>query len=376
MGGGAEMMLYRLLSKVDFEAFRYEVISFTDEGVLGTKIRELGASVYSLGMRRGRLSYSGIKYLKQLLKKNSPSLVQTWMYHADLIGGIIAKQVTSAPIVWNLRADIVPFSSDKRTFILTKACAILSSSLPSRIISCSEAARKAHISFGYDDSRIITLQNGFDLNTYKPDQNAYLEIREELRVQPNTLLIGVITRYDKRKDVPTLVAAIARLTALLPNVRFLLCGSGMEKGNLELMRILDHYGVRDCCFLLGRREDIPRLTAAFDIATSSSLSEGFPNVLGEAMACGVPCVATNVGDSAIIIGEAGTVVSPENPEALANAWRKILEMSIEQRHALGFAARHRIDEYFNITSVVIRYENLYRELLNGKSTEHYFPNNS
>ena len=363
MGGGAEMMLYKLLSKLSPEIFSSEVISLTDEGLFGAKIKELGISVYSLGMKRGRISCSGISYLSKILKKKSPAIIQTWMYHADLIGGLVGKQITKSPIVWNLRADIMPFSKDKRTYFLTKGCAIFSSQLPTRIVSCSEATRLAHVSFGYNAARTITIPNGFDLEVYCPNAVAAYSVRQELEIQSDVPLIGLMTRFDQRKDIPNFIEAAARFIKAMPQARFLICGNGMNRENEVLMRMLDEANIRECCFILGRREDIPRLTAALDVATSSSESEGFPNVLGEAMACGVPCVATDVGDSALIIGNTGIVVPPKNPQALADGWKKILTMDVEERRALGRAARRRIEENFSLDSVVARYENLYQELL-------------
>ena len=363
LGGGAEMMLYKLLSKLNPEIFSSEVISLTDEGLFGAKIEELGISVYSLEMKRGRINCSGISYLSKILKKKSPAIIQTWMYHADLIGGLVGKGSTKAPIVWNLRADIMPFAKDKRTYFLTKGCALFSSLLPSRIVSCSEATRQAHVSFGYDAARMVTIPNGFDLEVYQPSVVAARSVRQELGIQADVPLIGLMTRFDQRKDIPNFVEAAARFTQAIPHARFLICGNGMTVENEALMRMLDQANIRDSCFVLGRREDIPRLTAALDLATSSSESEGFPNVLGEAMACGVPCVATDVGDSALIIGDTGIVVPPKNPQALADGWKKILMMEVEERRNLGRAARQRIEENFSLDSVVARYENLYRELL-------------
>ena len=357
------MMLYKLLSKINPENFRSEVISLTDEGIFGSRIKELGISVYTLGMRRGRISRAGIMYLSEILKKTPPAIIQTWMYHADLIGGLIGKRSTKAPVVWNLRADIMPFSKDKRTYFLTKGGALFSSVLPTRIVSCSEATRQAHVSFGYNAAKMVTIPNGFDLDVYRTDPAAALSVRQELNLQREIPLIGFMTRFNQRKDIPNFIEAAARFIKVIPHVRFLICGHEMSQKNEALMRMLDQASIKKSCFVLGRREDIPRLTAALDLATSSSESEGFPNVLGEAMACGVPCVATDVGDSALIIGDTGIIVPPKNPQALADGWGKILMMDVEERRNLGQAARQRIEENFSLDSVVARYENLYRELL-------------
>ena len=346
-----------------FELTIFLSFSLTDEGLFGSRIKELGISVYTVGMRRGRISCTGIKYLSEILKKKSPAIIQTWMYHADLIGGLIGKQSTKAPIVWNLRADIMPFAKDKRTYLLTKGCALFSSLLPTRIVSCSEATRQAHVSFGYNAASTVTIPNGFDLDVYRTDPVAALSVRQELGLQREVPLIGFMTRFNQRKDIPNFIEAAAQFIKVIPQARFLICGHEMSQQNEALLRMLDQAQIKEFCFVLGRREDIPRLTAALDLATSSSESEGFPNVLGEAMACGVPCVATDVGDSALIIGNTGIIVPPKNPQALADGWGKILMMDVEERRNLGRMARQRIEDNFSLDSVVTRYENLYRELL-------------
>ncbi len=141
----------------------------------------------------------------------------------------------------------------------------------------------------------------------------------------------------------------------------MLCGDAVHWENHELVGWIDAAGIRERCHLLGRREDIPRLNAALDLASSSSCGEGFPNVIGEAMACGVPCVVTDVGDSALIVGDTGRVVPPKNPEALAGAWRELIERGPEQRHQLGAAARCRVGKHYSLQAIVAQYEKLYED---------------
>lgn len=367
IAGGAETMLYKLLSVTDREKFVSEVISLTDEGQLGRKIEALGVKVTTLGMPRGLPTPWGIRKLWNYLQKNPPDIIQTWMYHADLIGGGIARKVTAAPVVWNVRADVIPFSQDPKTYFITKVCALFSSLIPRKVISCSESARKVHIEIGYEAAKMLTIPNGFDLENYHPDPQAYTSVRKELGIDLSMPLIGLITRFDQRKDLPNFFAAAALLRAQMAPVQFLLCGNGIGWENKNLVAMIENAGVREHCFLLGRRDDIPRLTAALDVAASSSESEGFPNVLGEAMACGVPCVATDVGDSAYIIGSTGIIVPPRNAEALAAGWKKILSLNPEEKRMMGQVARQRIEEQFSLRSVTARYENLYSELIDVRS---------
>jgi glycosyltransferase involved in cell wall biosynthesis len=209
---------------------------------------------------------------------------------------------------------------------------------------------------------MVVIPNGTDVATFRPDPMARAAVRRELNLPEGAPLIGLVARFDPQKDPRNFVQAAARLHARRPEAQFLLCGHGMNWDNPALVRWIEGGGIRDRCYLLGRREDIPRLTAALDVATSSSATEGFPNVLGEAMACGVPCVATDVGDSAVIVGNTGHVVPPHTPGALADAWARLLDMPARERRDLGMRARERVASSFSIDSVVERYEALYRGL--------------
>jgi glycosyltransferase involved in cell wall biosynthesis len=362
--GGAQMMLYKLLSGSDRAIFATEVISLANVGPLDKKIRELDVPVRVLGMRPGTPNPLAVQKLARWLRRDPPQLIQTWMYHADLIGGLAAKLAGSIPVAWNIRHSNLGGTGEKRSTIWTvRACAWLSDWLPSRIVCCSEKARQVHIALGYAPDEMIVIPNGFDLTAFKPDPAARQSVRRELAIPENAPLIGLIGRFNAQKDHYTFVRAAARLCADLPDVHFLLCGDGIMSENAELFDWIRAAGIGDCCHLLGRREDMPRLTAALDIATTTSAyGEGFPNVVGEAMACAVPCVVTDVGDSALIVDGTGKVVPPRDPCALAEAWRVLIELDLESRVRLGLAARRRIRENFSLPIIVARYQELYAEL--------------
>lgn len=207
IAGGAETMLYRLLANMNGGHFASEVISMTDQGQLGEKIQQLGVPVTALGMNRVP-SVGKLKRLWSHLHSNPVDIIQTWMYHADLIAGIVGKLSTSAPIVWNIRANVAPYSKDKKTYLFTKACAYLSASLPARIISCSEAARLSHVHAGYEAGKIVTIPNGFDLNCSRAAPATLQPVRQELGLESTTPLIGLITRYDRRKDLPNFASTL------------------------------------------------------------------------------------------------------------------------------------------------------------------------
>jgi len=359
--GGAEMMLYKLLSRMKHSAVKNEVISLTDIGVVGKKIQELGVPVRSLGMRKRVPNPVALLKLTYWFMQDPPRYVQTWMYHADFLGGLAAKMAGNIPVIWGIRQSYFdPSSSKKTTILIAKICAWLSRIIPVRIICCSESSHQVHKQMGYSSKKMIVISNGFDLSAFKPDPSARLAVRKELGLSEETLIIGLIGRYDPVKDHSNFIHAAEHLSNIVPEVHFLLCGDGINWSNQDLVKCIKSTNIVDQFHLLGRRDDISKITAALDIACNTSYSEGFPNVIGEAMACGVPCVVTDVGDSAFIVGNTGKVVPPRNPEALVDAWLELINMGPEGRRQLGESARRRIQDNFNIDLIAKKYEKIYR----------------
>lgn len=375
--GGANVMLYRLVSRIDRKAFELGVISLTDIGLIGLKTRALGVPVRELGMSPGVPNPLAILRLTSWLRQDPPDVIQTWTYHADLIGGLAAWLAGRIPVAWGIHHTTSDRENTKRLTTWTvMACARLSRWLPTSIVCCSEASCRVHEQLGYPASKMLVIPNGFDLTAFRPDLEARQSVRQELGISDEVPLIGYVARFDPQKDHHNFIQAAARIHARLPETRFLMCGEGITWENLDLVEWIETAGLRDCCYLLGGREDIPRLMAGLDVATiSSAFGEAFPLVIGEAMACGVPCVATDLGDSAIIVGDTGVIVPPKNPQLLAEGWSRLLvSMSRAERAKLGVAARSRIKERYGLRKVVEQYENLYRSLGNsacrGERIEH------
>ncbi|HEX4948750.1 MAG TPA: glycosyltransferase [Blastocatellia bacterium] len=363
--GGAEMMLYKLLSQMNRDQFEACVITLIGGDSLKDRVENLGIKVYTLGMTRSNPSLAATIRLAKILRQRPPALVQTWMYHSDLMGGVVAKLLTKAPIVWNLQAsDIIHHPDNKTTWMTIKLCSFLSSGIPARIISCSEVACRLHAGLGYDKNKLLPIPNGVELLGFRPDPAARIALRQELGLAPEVRLVGLVARFHPQKDHHNFVQAAAHLHQIMPDIHFVLCGEDVTPNNQQLVEWISAAGLSNHCHLLGRREDTPRINAAIDVATlSSAFGEGFPNVLGEAMACETPCVVTDVGDSGLIVGDTGVVVPPRDPAALAKGWQKILQMNTEEKKALGLAARRHVEEKFGLPSVVARYEALYRDLL-------------
>jgi glycosyltransferase involved in cell wall biosynthesis len=366
-------MLYRVLSKMDVGRFENEVISLTSLGNIAQKIRAIGVPVRALGMKSGIPNPFSVVRLGQWIRKSKPQIVQTWMYHADLIGGLAARLAGEGRVVWNIRqANLDPKWNKPRTIWTAKACARLSRWLPECVVSCSHAALLLHTKLGYATHYMAVIANGFDLQEFRPDAAARTFVRRELELPDDALVIGMAARFHPVKDHRNFILAATRLHAKIPEVHFALCGLGVDSENTELSQWVAAAGLNAECHLLGPRQDLPCLLAAMDIFTSPSLSEAFPSVVGEAMACGIPCVVTNAGDSALIVGESGRIVPPGNPDALAEAWRELIEAGPDLRSHLGKTARLRIQHHFSLPAVVERYQEIYVELLGNTQQKRAF----
>jgi glycosyltransferase involved in cell wall biosynthesis len=362
--GGAEMMLFKLLSVRDGQADHVEVVSLTDIGPVGAKIAKLGIPVKALEMRRGMPSITALVRLAKRLRDTRPRIVQTWMYHADLLGGLAARIVGNVPVVWGIRNGMLEPRGNRRTTIWTaKLCARVSARVPRRIAVNSEKARRFHEGMGYCATKMKVIPNGFDLTAFKPDAGMRRSVRQELGLSPDALLIGLIARFDPQKDHRNFFEAAHELIQKRPDAHFILCGDGVDSDNTVLASWIGEFGTKRQFHLLGRRDDVPRLTAALDIASCSSYAEAFPNVLGEAMACCVPCATTDAGDAVFIVGNTGIVVPAKNPRALADAWLRLVEMGCEGREQLGQSARQRVKEEFDINVIASRYKGLYEDIV-------------
>ncbi len=356
--GGAERMLLKLVSGLS-DRFRPVVVSLEDTvGNIAGEFTRLGIPVHCLKMRGVASVPGGLVALTRLIREIRPDVVNTWLYHADLIGGLCARLAGCRAVSWNIRnGTLSPATSARTTRAVLWLNARLSSLIPAEILCCSEDARRIHVALGYDAGRIEVIPNGFDLAQFRPDPEAAAELRQALDIPPDAPLIGKIARFDPQKDHLTFVEAAALLHRSRPDTRFLLAGEDCDAGNAELNRWIAGHGLGAAFRLVGTRKDVARLTAALDIATSTSIyGEAFPNVLGEAMACAVPCVATDIGDAALIIGDTGRVVPSRRPDAVAAAWLDLLSLPADRRRALGAAARERISAHFEIGAIRRRYE--------------------
>ncbi len=363
--GGAENMLFKLVARMDRTEFAPEVISLSGIGPVGAMMREVGIPVRALEMRPNLPNPALVLQLARWLRQSRPQVVQTWLHHADLLGGIAARMAGRIPLAWNIRhSNLDPATIKRQTILIGRACARLSHTLPQRIVCCSEAGREEHARLGYDADKLLVIPNGFDLTAYQPSNIARHTVRTELGIPGDAPLIGLIGRFHPMKDHATFIQAAALLHRQRPDVHFLCCGEEITWQNEALASRIREANLSDRFHLLGQRGDMPQIAAALSIGTLCSLyGEGFPNVIGEAMACGVPCVVTDVGDSATIIGETGRVVPLRAPEALSAAWKNLLDRAPAAVERGAVAARQRVETLFALDAVVGRYQQMYKELI-------------
>ena len=353
-------MLLKLLQDINRKRFEPSVVCLTGQGPVGMQITELDIAVHVLNMRAATPSPAKLWQLRNLIKSINPDIVQTWMYHADLLGGISARLAGKQKIVWGIRNSNLDAKLVKRsTRWVAQACAALSGWLPKRILCCSWQAKDAHIALGYEASKFEVIANGFSLERFRPNTSARQTVRTSLAITFDAPLVGLIARFDPLKNHTGFLQVARQVRDKVPSAHFLLAGDGIDHSNAALCDRIEALKLQQCVHLLGRRGDMPSLMAALDLLVSTSHGEAFPNVLGEAMACGVPCVVTDAGDSAEIVGDTGRVVSIGDMEELANKVLQLLKMSVEDRHTLGRQARARIQAHYEIAKIVKQYESFY-----------------
>lgn len=357
--GGAEGVLFRLC--IHSSSTKHVVISLMDKGKYGPLLENAGVKVFCLGMNPGMPSIGRFWKLVDLIRSESPSAVQTWMYHADLLGGIAAKMAGVQKVFWGIRHSTLEKGKAKRsTIAVAKLCAMVSRFVPEKIVCCAHKALSVHRAIGYSAQKLVVIPNGYDLSEFTRNEHTASALRASLGVSRDTFLIGKVGRYDPFKDHNNLLSALSELRLSGVDFKCLLVGKGLSAENEELMGRIKELGLGDKTILAGQRTDIPAVMNALDLHVLSSSSEGFPNVLAEAMACGTPVVSTDVGDAGEIIGDSRSLCPPRDAKAL---FELILAMHTEWAEKPDdWAERrtrciHHIKDKFSIARMVSAYEN-------------------
>lgn len=363
-GGGAEAMLGNLVAVMDTSLWRTFVIVVDGRPwpEAASRLREAGAEVLDL-QSSSYLRPRALMKLFKLIREIEPDVIQTWMHHADFVGGWCARLAGYAPVIWGIHCREIhrnPGDSDRKMNLFRRLMAWSSRFIPRRIISCSAAAIEDHAKLGYPRAKMKWVPNGIDTARFVPDAGTRAAMRHDLRLPAHAPVIGFIGRFHEMKDLTTWLRAAALLQARIPNLHFLLCGGAeMDLGHCAraALSLVPH---RNQMHFIHFRNDPERIYPALDVFSLSSRTEACPMTLMEALSCGVPCVATDVGDCALLLGGGlGAVVPPRDPEALAHAWEEALASTEATRAALRREAVQR----FDIAVAARGYEALYQEAM-------------
>ncbi len=358
--GGAEASLVKLVGALP--GVRHRIVSLLPEGPLADAARAAGAEVTSLDIRGSLPGPGAFLRLVREIRDFAPDVVQTWLYHADLLGLAASRLAGDVPVAWNIRCSDMDFSLYRRTTRLVVRLLALFSTAPEAIISNSRAAVSHHQNIGYARRAFTVIPNGFDLDRFRPDPVVRKEMRASWGMRDDEPVAGYVGRLDAMKDIPLLCAALAAAAARTSGLRGVFCGQGLGPNHAKIRGVLAAHGLEERVLLLGPREDVPEVMTAFDCLVLSSRSEGFPNVLGEAMACGLPCVTTDAGDAALIVGDTGRVVQRRDANSLGTAVAEIFGLPPEERGILGLLARERVEREFSIKAMGAAYLNLWESL--------------
>lgn len=353
--GGAETALFRLVQKSD-PGIRHSVISLTGSGAMCVRLHQIGIEPILLDLKKS--FFSDFFRLIYLIGTLRPTIVQTWMYHSDFLGGIAAKLAGCRKVIWGIRHTAFSKGSSRATILLMRLCALFSYFIPDVIVCVADASRRAHMRYGYSKKKMIVIPNGLESVDFKLDECRY-EFRSKYDLSIDDIVIGIVGRFHPDKDHRTFVKMAELLVSVHKNLRFIMVGRGLNKNNSELIGMFSEPALAERFIFLGERDDVAVCLSAMDIFCLTSRFEGFPNVVAEAMAAGLPCVATDAGDARFLLGETGTVVPVESPEALCKAVDELIVRGAENRAFIGRAARERVRTHFSVEKMRARFSSIY-----------------
>jgi len=365
--GGAEHALLKMLSRLDRTRFEPSLIVLGRQDDLLPRFQAIGIEPVMLRLRPGRWPFAEVGRFLAAVRSIQPDILQGWMYHGNLAASFAAARLNPKPrVCWSVRDT--PDAAHAHSFF-TRMVIRLSGFYVGKVAQIfNVSARSAEYCaqhLGWPRERTALLPNGVDTALFQADAALRAKLRGELGVADDTALVGMVARWSPVKNHALLLRAIAVLRTSVPAAQCVLVGKGLDRDNPELMGLIEQNGLESACHLLGPRADVQALYPAFDILALSSRSEGFPNVLVEAMSCGVPVVSTDVGDARQIVGAGGIIVG-QDADDLAQALAALC-MS-ETRQAMGCAAREQVNRHYGLNAVVEGLQLQYLSLLGDSRT--------
>jgi len=364
--GGAELFLKRLIeSSLNRDDISHSVISLTDLGVIGPDLVQKGVSVNVVGLNKSVVRFIPSFFrLRRLIKKSDPDVISTWLYHADLLGGFAAHSVGKKNVVWGIRSENIAFGKSKFTIVVRKLCAWSSKFIPKKIICVAHASKEAHKDIGYDNSKMLVINNGFNIEKFRSASISRSKLRKSLGISEKHKIVVSVARYNQVKDHSTFVKASGLVAERHKDVCFMLIGRDLSCLNTELVEMVNSTGKPDIFYLLDEVTDVSSYLQASDIFCLHSTTEGFPNALGEAMAAGLPCVATDVGDAAFLLGSCEYISPPASPVELAEKIGALLLLPEVARKEIGDLSIKRIKNNFTMDLISHQYYMVYNSIAN------------
>lgn len=363
-GDGAQRMLLRLTGVLQQRGFSQVVVNLGSPGPLVERFEREGICVESLKMTSGiGNAAASLGRLRRIIEEHSPDILQGWMYHANVL--LLGSQVFSqrrSPVVWNIRRGLDDYRElGSMTRLLIRASAYLSRQ-PSAIIYCSPDSRRQHENLGFKSTRGLMIENGFEVERFKPSIKVRQQFRESLGIHDDDVVVGIVGRFNIAKGHRYLFEAFELVAQEEPRVKLVCVGRGMLRTTSELHRMIEKNGLESRVELLGERGSPEEIYPGLDIYCSSSIGEGFPNAIAEAMSCGVPCVVTDTGASRELVDGVGYVVPTRSSSELAAALVAMVRKKVTERQSLGERSRQRILERFSLDTIAGRYEKIYRRV--------------
>jgi glycosyltransferase involved in cell wall biosynthesis len=363
--GGAEMMLYNLVSAIDRTKFSSVIISLIPVGDIGKKLSNLDIKVHSLHLNPGKLpSFSALLKLIRLVRKIKPAIIHGWMYHGNLAAQFAKLFVRrKIPIFWTIHHSVDSLENEKRSTATIIKLGARFSRLPASIIYVSSTGKMQHELLGYAKKNSLVISNGVDTDLFSPSVTNRNALRKELQLPETVFLIGNIARFHPMKDHENFLHAAALVQKHNTSVSFVLAGKNVDAQNEDLKRKITELNIQHIQ-LLGERNDINKILSATDVlVVSSAYGEAFPMIILEAMSCATLCVSTDIGDAAEIIGDAGKIIPAKNPSELAEAVASIIALDEPQRKKMQENARQKILANYSLQHIADAYEKLYEKYL-------------
>ncbi|MGA9032932.1 MAG: glycosyltransferase [Sulfuricaulis sp.] len=362
-GGGAERQLIELTKNLDKSRFHICVATFYEGGALYSLIRAVPDVHLANLHKQGR--WDTIRFLRRFwraVREFRPQIMVGYMTVANLLTLAVGK-LCGAKVVWAIRNSIVDMGRYDWLARITLRLECLLSHWADLVIFNSHAGRDHYVKCGFPETSSVVISNGIDVEYFKADRESRRRVRLEWGVGEKNPLIGMVARLDPMKDHDMFLAAAAALAKERDDVRFVCVGDGASTRRVELVALAEQLGLGRRIIWVNGRDDMPAVYSALDVMSLPSHGEGFPNVVGEAMACGVPCVVTDVGDAAVLVGDIGLVVPPRDSAQLTEKWKEMLEQVDKQREAMSELARRRIVEDFSTKALSARTELVLKGLI-------------